>query len=105
MRSRRFSGILFACVLAVLRHRPPLLALPSESGRRPVPTDRYRQPYLRRLVRSQIRIVPGGEHKSGEMVISTTSCATTQTGPSVKKVGEIPQVEKTYTYFHTATPS
>lgn len=51
----------------------------------------------------RIEIIPGGKHAAGEMVeIYRDPC---QDGYRVvEKVGEIPQVEETYTYFDTGYP-
>ena len=53
----------------------------------------------------RIIIIPGGEHKDGEMVeIYNDPCQATRPDKEPVKVGEIPQVEKTYTYFHVGYP-
>ncbi len=53
----------------------------------------------------RIQIVPGGEHKAGEMVdIYVDLCLDTRPDRIPQKVGEIPQVEKTNTYFHIGYP-
>jgi dipeptidase len=106
MRSRRFSGILFACVLAAFAASTALACTPLGVGAK-ASTDGS-------VIVShtcdgwydhRIRIVPGGEHKSGEMVdIYNIMCYDTRPDRPVKKVGEIPQVEKTYTYFHIGYP-
>ena len=51
----------------------------------------------------RIRIVPGGKHKKGEMVpIEKNICYQTMPTKPLIKMGEIPQAEVTYTYFHVA---
>ncbi len=53
----------------------------------------------------RIQIIPGGTHKPGEMVdIYNILCYATRPDRPIKKVGEIPQAEKTYTYFHIGYP-
>lgn len=53
----------------------------------------------------RIQIVPGGTHKEGDMVpIYKNICYQTQPTTPLLKVGEIPQVAETYTYFHTGYP-
>ena len=53
----------------------------------------------------RLKVIPGGEHKKGEMVpIYHNICYMTRPGRELKKVLEIPQVEKTYTYFHVGYP-
>ncbi|MDR2179066.1 MAG: C69 family dipeptidase [Synergistaceae bacterium] len=50
-------------------------------------------------------VVPGGTHKPGETVeVNQNVCYQTRPDRPLKKVGEIPQVEKTYTYFHVGYP-
>lgn len=50
-------------------------------------------------------VVPGGTHKKGEMVdVNQNVCIQTRGNTPLKKVGQIPQVEKTYTYFHVGYP-
>ncbi|MDO4266652.1 MAG: C69 family dipeptidase [Eubacteriales bacterium] len=51
----------------------------------------------------RIQIVEGGKHAAGEMVdIYRDPCTDTKTTP--EKVGEIPQVEETFTYFNIGYP-
>ena len=51
----------------------------------------------------RIQVVPGGKHAEGEMVdIYRDPCQATLEEPT--KVGEIPQVPETYTYFNIAYP-
>ena len=53
----------------------------------------------------RLKVIPGGSHKKGEMVpVYHNICYQTRPGKELKKVGEIPQVEKTYTYFHVGYP-
>jgi dipeptidase len=53
----------------------------------------------------RIQVIPGGTHKPGEMVpIHKNICYMTRPNKELVQVGEIPQVEKTYTYFHTGYP-
>ena len=53
----------------------------------------------------RIRIVPGGKHKKGEMVpIEKNICYQTMPTKPLIKMGEIPQAEVTYTYFHVGYP-
>ena len=50
-------------------------------------------------------VVPGGTHKKGEMVeVNQNVCYQTRPDRPLKKVAEIPQAEKTYTYFHVGYP-
>jgi dipeptidase len=50
-------------------------------------------------------VVPGGTHKPGETVeVHQNVCYQTRPDRPLRKVGEIPQVEKTYTYFHVGYP-
>lgn len=52
---------------------------------------------------NRVRVIPGGDHTDGEMVdIYNVLC--TDTRRPLRKVGEIPQAEKTYTYFHVGYP-
>jgi dipeptidase len=56
--------------------------------------------YDQRLV-----VVPGGKHASGTMMpIYKNICIQTRGGIELLKVGEIPQAEETYTYFHAGYP-
>lgn len=51
----------------------------------------------------RIQIIPGGKHAAGEVVdIYRDPCTDTKVTP--EKVGEIPQVENTYTYYHIGYP-
>ena len=53
----------------------------------------------------RIQIVPGGEHAEGEMMdIYVDLCLATRPNREPQKVGEIPQVAKTNTYFHIGYP-
>lgn len=53
----------------------------------------------------RIMIIPGGEHEEGEMLeIYNDPCLATRPNREPVKVGEIPQAEKTYTYFHVGYP-
>lgn len=53
----------------------------------------------------RLKVIPGGAHKEGEMVpIYHNICTLTRPGRELKKVLEIPQVAKTYTYFHVGYP-
>ena len=53
----------------------------------------------------RLKVVPGGKHKKGEMVpVYHNICYQTRPGKELKKVGEIPQAETTYTYFHVGYP-
>lgn len=54
---------------------------------------------------NRIKIIPGGEHKDGEMVdIYNVMCAGTRPDKPIRKVGSIPQAKKTYTYFQIGYP-
>lgn len=54
---------------------------------------------------NRIRIVPGKTFEKGTMVpVYKEICHLTRPGVELIKVGEIPQVEKTYTYFHVGYP-
>lgn len=53
----------------------------------------------------RIQIIPGGKHSAGEMVdIYRDPCNDTKPNKVPEKVGEIPQVEETYSYFHIGYP-
>ena len=53
----------------------------------------------------RIRIVPGGKHKKGETVpIEKNICYQTMPTKPLIRMGEIPQAETTYTYFHAGYP-
>ncbi len=53
----------------------------------------------------RIKIIPGGEHQPGDMVeIYNIMCYDTRPDRPPKKVGEIPQAERTYTYFQIGYP-
>lgn len=53
----------------------------------------------------RIQIVPGGEHKAGEMVeVWVDPCLVTRPDQPLRKAGEIPQVAKTNTYFNVGYP-
>ncbi|MDD4780422.1 MAG: C69 family dipeptidase [Tissierellia bacterium] len=53
----------------------------------------------------RIQLVEGGKHANGEMVdIYRDPCTDTRPNRVPEKVGEIPQVEETYTYFHIGYP-
>jgi dipeptidase len=53
----------------------------------------------------RIQIIPGGKHAAGEMVdIYRDPCNDTRPNKVPEKVGEIPQVEETYSYFHIGYP-
>jgi dipeptidase len=50
-------------------------------------------------------VIPGGTHRPGEMVdINQNVCLQTRPDRPLKKVGQIPQAAKTYTYFHVGYP-
>ncbi len=50
-------------------------------------------------------VIPGKTHKKGEMApVYQNICYQTRPDRPLKKVGEIPQPEKTYTYFHVGYP-
>ncbi len=54
---------------------------------------------------ARVKVVPGGDHQPGEMIpIYTVACMDSRPGRSLVMAGEIPQVEKTYTYFHIGYP-
>ena len=54
---------------------------------------------------ARVRVVPGGDHKEGEMIdIKIVSCMDTRPGHELKSNGQIPQVPHTYTYFHIGYP-
>jgi len=54
---------------------------------------------------NRIQIVPGQTFGKGTMAnVYTDICHLTQPGKELTKVGEIPQAEKTYTYFHVGYP-
>lgn len=54
---------------------------------------------------ARIVVVPGGTHKKNETVpIYKNGCTDDVFGVKKSKVGEIPQVEKTYTYVHAGYP-
>lgn len=51
----------------------------------------------------RIQIIPGGKHAAGETVdIYRDPCTDTKKTP--EKVGEIPQIAETYTYYHIGYP-
>lgn len=53
----------------------------------------------------RIQIIPGGKHTAGEMVeIYRDPCNDTRPNKVPEKVGEIPQIEETYSYFHIGYP-
>lgn len=53
----------------------------------------------------RIQIIPGGKHEPDEMVeIFKERCHLTRPNVEAIKVGEIPQVSETYTYFHIGYP-
>lgn len=53
----------------------------------------------------RIQIIPGGEYAAGTMMdVYTDMCTDTRPDRPVVKVGEIPQAEKTNTYFHIGYP-
>ncbi|MFC2594323.1 MAG: dipeptidase, partial [Fretibacterium sp.] len=54
---------------------------------------------------ARLDIRHGGKHKKGEMVpVYKNVCYQTKPNTPLVKVGEIPQVEETYTYFHLGYP-
>ncbi|WP_302295354.1 dipeptidase [Pyramidobacter piscolens] len=54
---------------------------------------------------NRIKIIPGGDHKEGEMVdIYNVMCVDTRPNKPLRKVGEIPQAAHTYTYFQIGYP-
>ncbi|MFY9383428.1 MAG: C69 family dipeptidase [Acetomicrobium sp.] len=54
---------------------------------------------------NRVRVIPGGNHPEGEMVpVYKEICHGTRPDLPLVKVGEIPQVKETYTYFHVAYP-
>ncbi|MDY3213012.1 C69 family dipeptidase, partial [Pyramidobacter sp.] len=54
---------------------------------------------------ARVRVVPGGEHQPGEMVdVKIVSCMDSRPGRSLTVAGQIPQAERTYTYFHIGYP-
>lgn len=56
--------------------------------------------YDQRLV-----VIPGGKHEKGTMTpINKNICIQTRGGVPLLKVGEIPEAEETYTYFHAGYP-
>ncbi|NLB90847.1 MAG: peptidase C69, partial [Clostridiales bacterium] len=53
----------------------------------------------------RIQIIPGGEYEPGTMMdVYADMCTATRPDRPVVKVGEIPQAEKTNTYFHVGYP-
>ena len=54
---------------------------------------------------NRIKIIPGGKHKKGTMVpIYNVMCHGTRPDQPIRKVGEIPEAEHTYTYFQIGYP-
>jgi len=54
---------------------------------------------------NRVRIIPGGTHSESDMVpVYKEICHGTIPNRPLTKVGEIPQVKETYTYFHVAYP-
>ncbi|GAH89703.1 unnamed protein product, partial [marine sediment metagenome] len=54
---------------------------------------------------ARIQVVPGQTFEAGAMVpINKNICNVTRPNKELVKVGEIPQVEKTYTYYHVGYP-
>ena len=54
---------------------------------------------------ARIQVVPGQTFEPGAMVpINKNICNVTRPDKELVKVGEIPQVEKTYTYYHIGYP-
>lgn len=52
---------------------------------------------------AMVRVIPGSTHKKGEMAPVYWNITGEEDGPAVK-IGEIPQVESTYSYFHVGYP-
>lgn len=53
----------------------------------------------------RIQIIPGGEHKAGEMIdVMVDPCLGTRPDKPLVKTGQIPQAAKTNTYFHIGYP-
>lgn len=53
----------------------------------------------------RVQVIPGGIHKKGTMMpIYKGACQDGVYGKTQTKAGEIPQAEKTYTYFHSGYP-
>jgi dipeptidase len=52
---------------------------------------------------ARVRIIPGRTHEKGETASVFWNITNEEYGPAVK-IGEIPQVEKTYSYFHVGYP-
>jgi len=54
---------------------------------------------------ARIQVIPGQTFESGAMLpIHKNICSLTRPDTELVKVGEIPQVEKTYTYYHIGYP-
>ncbi len=54
---------------------------------------------------NRVQIIPGGEYTEGTMVdVYVDLCVDTRPNRPLKWVGQIPQAEKTYTYFHVGYP-
>ncbi len=51
----------------------------------------------------RVRLIPGGTHSKGEMAPVFWNITNEEYGPP-QKIGEIPQVEQTYAYFHVGYP-
>ena len=52
---------------------------------------------------ARVRVIPGRVHKPGEMAPVYWNITNEEYGPPVK-IGEIPQAERTYSYFHVGYP-
>ncbi|MGI6076031.1 MAG: dipeptidase [Pyramidobacter sp.] len=54
---------------------------------------------------ARVKVVPGGDHKPGEMVdVKIVSCMDSRPGRALTVAGQIPQAEHTSTYFHIGYP-
>lgn len=54
---------------------------------------------------ARVKVVPGGAHKPGETVdVKIVSCKDSRPGRELTVTGQIPQAERTFTYFHIGYP-
>lgn len=106
MKATRFSATLFAGVAAVLVATASMACTPMGVGSKASADGSVLVSHTcDGWYDHRIKIIPGGEHKDGEMVdIYNIMCYATRPDREPKKVGEIPQAKHTYTYFQVGYP-
>lgn len=104
-RGKLFSGLLFAIVVLMFA-TSALACTPMAAGKDATVDGSVIVAHTcDGWYDNRIQIIEGGDHEPGEMVdIYVDMCLDTRPNRIPQLVGEIPQVEHTYTYFHIGYP-